>query len=74
MYFFCIPLPDVSSPVSPSAQLQRGTSPSRLELISFIASHLSPEALLGPPLPYLFSQEVFFLVFCQAMQMTFLCS
>lgn len=66
----CCLLLCVLSPLS-----EPGAAPSLLELFSFtLISHAGPEALLGPPLSYLSSQGVFFVIFSQDVQLTFLCS
>lgn len=60
---FCLPSQNLGLPISSRA--------------GFLHCHISypgPEALLGPPLSYLSSQEVFFLIFCQDVQLSSLCS
>ena len=62
IHFLCVHLSAISSSAFLSPQLQHGTSPSLLEMISFTIS-----SLLGPSLPYLSSWEMFFLIFCHDM-------
>lgn len=62
-HVFCLPSQNVGLPIS-----------SRAGFLHCLISHPGSEALSGPPFSYLFFQQEFFLIFCQDVQLTFLCS